>query len=96
MSVVHGTYRGGHVDLDDPVDWAEGERVAIHRGSSEWGMTEADWPDTPEARADLIARMKEIEPFELTPEEQAEIAAAREDVRKVTIDAVRKQMGLDP
>jgi hypothetical protein len=40
--------------------------------------------------------MDEIEPLEFTPDEEKEIEAARKEVRKVTLDAVRRQMGLKP
>ena len=29
MSIIHGTYKSGHIELDSPVDWPEGVRVGI-------------------------------------------------------------------
>jgi hypothetical protein len=40
--------------------------------------------------------MEALEPLEFTPEDEAEIAAARQAVKDYTIAAVRKQMGLEP
>ena len=80
MSVVHGTYRKGHIDIDEPVDWAEGERVSILRADSALGVQEETWVDTPEARAALVASMDDIEPLEMTPEEEAEWKAALDAV----------------
>jgi hypothetical protein len=40
--------------------------------------------------------MRTFEPVELPPEDEAEIAAAREAVKRVTLEAVRRRMGLDP
>ena len=51
---------------------------------------------TKEGIAALLANLDDVEPLEFTPEEETEIAAAREEVRRVTIEAVRKKMGLDP
>jgi hypothetical protein len=94
MTVAHGIYQDGKVDLDDTVDWPNGERVTVVTDRHPIGMNEADWPNTPEALADLLKRMAEFEPVEFTPEDEAEIAKAREEVRRVTLAAVRQQMGL--
>lgn len=58
------------------------------------GLSEADWHDSPQTRAHLLARMDTVEPFELTPADEAEIAAAREASRQASVQAVRAQMGL--
>ncbi len=96
LDIVHGTFRNGRVELDEPVDWPDGSRVEVSAESESIGMREEDWPQTPEGIAALVARMEAFEPLEFTPEEEAEIAAARQAVREVTIAAVRKKMGLDP
>jgi hypothetical protein len=59
------------------------------------GLNEADWPDSPEAREALLARLDGIEPLELSPEDEAEIGMARESVRGASLRSVRQQMGLD-
>lgn len=92
-TVIDGTYHAGRIDLDKQVDWPEGCRVRV---ALEYGMREEDWPDTPENRAEILRRMEAVEPLEFTPEEEAEIEAARAAVREVTLAAVRKQMGLEP
>ncbi len=94
MSTVTGTYRQGQVQLDTPVDWQEGVRVRVVREEEAVGMREEDWPTTPEGIRELVARMEALEPLELTPEDEAEIEAARAEVKRVTLEAVRKQMGL--
>lgn len=94
MSPINGTYKQGRVTLDGPVDWPDGVRVRIEPSPEEahLGLSEADWPNTPEGIAQLLARMDAVEPLELTPEDEAEIAAARAEVKRVTIEAVRRQM----
>jgi hypothetical protein len=96
MDSVLGTYREGHIVLDGPVNLREGSRVVILPAAEGIGLNEATWPDTAEARAEILARMDAVEPLEFTPEEEAEIAAAREAVKNVTIEAVQKKMGLAP
>ena len=94
MNVVHGTYREGRVDLDAPVDWRNGSRVAVLASNDSVGLVESDWPDSPDRRAALLQRLDAIEPLELTPADEAEIGAAREAVRQASVRAVRERMGL--
>ena len=89
-----GTYRAGRVELDAPVDWPDGARVSIEPKEESLGLSESDWPTTPEGQAALAASILEIEPLDLTPEEEAEWAAARAEVKRYTIEAVKRQMGL--
>src|SRR5437867_10863692 len=96
MSQVHGTYHGGRVDLDRSVDWPDGSRVTVLPSREEFGLNEADWPDTPENRAAIVARLEAIEPLELTAEDASEIEAARQEVREITLKAVRTKMGRNP
>ncbi len=90
MDQIFGTYHDGRVVLDSAVDWPEGTRVAILAPAAPEG------PDSPEARAEWLARLDAIEPLELTPEDEAEIAAARAAVREASLQAVKRQMGLAP
>ncbi len=94
MDQVTGTYRGGLVVLDEPPNWPEGARVVV--GSpDESRPIEEEWSTRSEGVADLIARWDAMEALELTPEDEAEIAAARDAVRQKTLEAVRRKMGLD-
>ena len=107
MSIIHGTYKGGHVELDSPVDWPEGARVEIlpmsKNGSADdsapresYGMREEDWPTTKEGIEALIAEWNAMEPLELTPADEAEIEAAQKWFGDYTKAAIAKQMGLNP
>ena len=49
----------------------------------------------PEDRERHLALLDSLEPLQFTPEDEAEIAAARAEVREVTLRAVRKKMGLE-
>jgi predicted DNA-binding antitoxin AbrB/MazE fold protein len=97
MNTVFGTYENGSVKLDAPVDWSEGSRVVVQPTEAEdeqIGMREEDWPADPKGIAEWRARFAALEPLEFTAEDEAEIAAARKAVRAVTLDAVRRKMGL--
>jgi hypothetical protein len=108
MSEINGTFRNGHVELDSSVDWPNGARVTVvpapnhatsprSNGSADdpsWGIDEADYEDTPEFRAKLIAQMDSFEPLELTPAEEAEWQAALKWFGDYTLQAVKRDMGL--
>jgi len=104
MEEIQGTYRDGHVELAAPVNWPDGTPVTVQPRSpsaeappsKEWGMDEAEYEDTPEFRAKLIAQLISFEPLELTPDDEAEWEAARKWRKDHSIAAVRKQMGLEP
>jgi hypothetical protein len=80
-----GTWKDGQILLDEPADWPEGCRVVVtpqeaERG--EWlGITEEEWPRTPEALADWMKWLDSIEPIEMTPEEEADRLAWRQKIR---------------
>ena len=46
------------------------------------GMREEDWPTDAEGIARLIARMEQIEPFVMTPEEEADWIAWRQRIKE--------------
>jgi len=89
-----GTYRDGHVELNEPVDWEEGMRVSIESEEGKYGMDEAEWPTDQKGIEEHIARIKALKPLNLTPEELKEIEDARAAVREYTINALKKEWGL--
>jgi hypothetical protein len=54
------------------------------------------WSDTPEFRAALLAQMDSREPFELTPEEEAQWQADRRSIKEYTLAAMRREMEQTP
>jgi hypothetical protein len=94
MSTVSGKYHDGKVILDRPVDWAEGLPVHVSPTREKIGMTEDEWPTTPEGIEAMIKRIDALEPVELTPEEEAEWLAAREEVKRYTIQKMNEQEDL--
>ncbi len=87
MSAIRGKYVNGAVVLGRAADWPDGTEVIVEPVPSGGpvGMRDEDWPTTPEGIAALLARMDQVEPLELTPEEEADIAAWRQKVKDYTI-----------
>lgn len=79
MIALQGTVRNGQIILDDAVDLREGTRVEvlpIETRAPTVAMREEDWPTTAEEIAALLARMDEVEPEWLSPEDEAAWRAA--------------------
>ena len=81
MNVLQGTMKNGQIILDTPAELPEGTRVAVlplDEAQPAAGMREENWPTTPEGIAALLARMDQVEPGWLSPEDDA---AWRADLR---------------
>ncbi len=79
MNALQGTIRNGQVALDAPARLPEGTRVKVvpvEATRPTLGMREEDWPTTPEGIAALLARMDQVEPGWLSPEDDAAWRAA--------------------
>jgi hypothetical protein len=74
MTALQGTIKNGQIVLDAPTELPEGTRVEvlpIEGIRPTLGMREEEWPTTPEAIANLLARMDQVEPGWLSPEDDA-------------------------
>ena len=79
MNSLQGTIKNGQIVLDDPAHLPEGTRVEVlpvEPARPTLGMREEDWPTTPEGIAALLARMDQVEPGWLSPEDDAAWRAA--------------------
>jgi hypothetical protein len=79
MNALQGTIKNGQIVLEAPIELPEGSRVEIL--PIEWarttvGMREEDWPTTPDGITALLARMDQVEPGWLSPEDDAAWRAA--------------------
>lgn len=97
MKTIMGTVRNGQIVADQAVEWPEGCRVVIEPAPTEetLGLREEDWPTDPEGIAQLLARMDQLEPIEMTPEEEAAWQAARKtpkELEKVNFDKWSRQL----
>ncbi len=74
MTALQGTIKNGQIILDAPAALPEGTRVEVRPIEGAWpmlGMREEDWPTTDEGIAALLARMEQVEPGWLSPEDDA-------------------------
>jgi hypothetical protein len=86
MKTITGVMRNGQVVLGEPADLPEGTRVEvvpIEAPRTTLGMREEDWPTTPEGIAALLARMDQVEPGWLSPEDDAAWRAALREQKEV-------------
>jgi hypothetical protein len=100
VNALHGAIKNGQIVLDEPAELPEGSRVEVlpvEAARPMLGMREEDWPTTPEGIAALLARMDQVEPGWLSPEDDAAWRAtlrARKDVEKARFfedaDALRR------
>jgi hypothetical protein len=97
MTAIKGIWTNGGIVLDQPADWPEGCRVFIEPAPEEGpiGIREEDWSDTPEAVAEWLQWYDSLEPLEMSAEEEADLAAWREQVRQSTTASMdRRTAGL--
>jgi hypothetical protein len=80
-----GSYRNGCVCPDQRVDWPDGTHVDLEarpEAGEKVGMSEEEWPTTPEGIAEWLASMDAMEPLEMTEEESARWEADRKAQRE--------------
>ena len=83
MTTIKATVKGGRLDLPVPLDWPDGTEVEIH--PLEQGGATDDGPMTPDEIARVLAAMEKVKPFEMTPEEEAEMEAHRQRNKAYTM-----------
>ena len=94
MSAVSATWKNGQVVLDDKVAWPEGRRLVVAEAPADeiQFMTEEQQRDDPESVRHWIDEMRAIPPLPMTPEQEADLVAWRQQVKEFNLAAVRKQM----
>lgn len=87
-AAIKAMVHNGRIEVDVPDEWPEGTPVAIEPlpQDDSPGMREEDWPTSPEGIAALLKSWNEMEPLEITREEQADIDAWRKKVKQFTIE----------
>lgn len=90
MNAIKATVRGGRLDLQVPPDWPDGTQVEIH--PVEQGRGTEEGPMTPDEIARVLVAMEKTQPFEMTPEEEAEIEAHRRRNKAYTIATMHKRV----
>jgi hypothetical protein len=78
---ITGIWKDGQILLDEPAAWPNGcklQVIPIRRATNLGGIPDDQWPRDPQGIAELLERMDRIEPFEMTPEEEADWLAWRQ------------------
>ena len=82
MSAIRGRVLNGKIELPAPTDWPDGTEVEVRPVEEAVGLTDEDWPETPEQIEAWLRWYDSLEPLILTPEDEARIAAARKAQRE--------------
>jgi hypothetical protein len=82
MTTIKTTIRNRRIDVPAPSDVPDGTEVTVIIGASD---ADDSGPLSPEEIARVLAAMKKVEPFEMTPQEDAEIEAWRQKIKEYTI-----------
>lgn len=93
---VPGTFHEGRIVLEAPVDWPEGtkvEVVSVTSGRPTFGLTEDEWPKTPEEIEAWLRWYDSLEPLEFTPEEEADLDAWRQKLKEYDIAKSHERIG---
>ena len=77
MNTILSMVKNGRVEVDVPPDWPEGTPVRVELGLNDRTKYDDERTETPEEIEEWIRHFREIEPIELTPEEEAAWAADR-------------------
>ncbi len=95
MNAILGVVKNGRVEVDAPPDWPEGSPVRVELGLN-GKATDDEQPETPEEIEEWIRRFREIEPIELTPEEEAAWEAGLKAQKEFDIaNAAKRDRGID-
>jgi hypothetical protein len=93
--MINGTFKNGEVVLDGLPDWPEGCRLRIAPEPATG--TDSDSDETPEQIEEWLRWYHALEPLEITPEEEAKLAAWRQKVKEHEIaKSQQRQDGLFP
>jgi len=90
-----GTWKDGQIILDGPADWPEGCKlhvIPIPQTTDRTGIPDDQWPRDSPGIAELLDRMDQIEPFEMTPQEEADWLAGRQGIKEYTIANMSKRI----
>ena len=107
MILLKGTIENGQVVLPQPVELADGTEVTVLSNGrvGSLGIPDEEWPTAPEDIARLIARMEQVEPFEMSPQEALEKCFPRQELphalewlapKDATPEQLAREWGMPP
>lgn len=91
--VKKGIIRSGRVEVEEPIDLPDGTEVLVTSAAS----PDDDGPMSPAEVTRALDAMAKMEPFDMTPEEEAAIEAGRQQRKAYTLANMNKSIeGLFP
>ena len=85
MNAILGVVKNGRIEIEAPLDWPEGSPVRVELGLNARSLYDDEKPETPEEIEEWIRRFREIEPIEMTAEEEAAWKAALKERKEFDI-----------
>ena len=87
LIVMKGVVQNGQVIVEEPINLPDGSKVTITAQPQEnfAGVADNERPMTPDEIVRTLAAMDRIEPFDISPEEEAKAAAWEKKVNEYTI-----------
>ena len=85
MNAILSVVKNGRVEVEVPADWPEGTPVRVELGVNDQAKYDDERPETPEEIEEWIRRFRQIEPIEMTSEEEAAWQADRKLQREFDI-----------
>ena len=87
MEKALATYRNGQVQFDAAVNWPEGTRLEVSPTPPIVCGLEESWPETPEQKEAWLEWLRNLEPFDMTPNElaafEAELKVSKEIQKQI-------------
>jgi hypothetical protein len=95
MEKALATFHNGHIELDQPVTWPEGTRLVVAPTTQQLGLPESEWPTTQQEKDEWLEWLKNLEPFDMTPDEhaafEADLKASKELQKELLRQSWRKE-----
>jgi hypothetical protein len=90
MKKALATFRNGQVQFDDAVDWPDGTRLEVAPAVTTVGQDESPWPETPEEKEAWVEWLRNLEPFDMTPEELEAFETNLKTSKEIQKELLRK------
>jgi hypothetical protein len=92
--MIRAKRKNGQIIPEEPVDWPDGCDVFVSRTSLPElvGAAEDLQADDPESVARWLEWYDSLEPLIFTPQEEAEIAACRQQVKEYTLENTERDI----
>jgi hypothetical protein len=87
MMLLKGIIENGQVVLPQPANLPDGTAVTVlpHEPGKTLGLPDEEWPTSPDDIAAMLARIDRLEPFDMSPAEEADALAWRQTVKDYTL-----------